>query len=275
MVKHVEEKAGEREGKKYGQVRHYSTLVFAAAAPRERGGAEEQEPAAAGAVKADAAATKLLADARAARAIWADFPGFSADLEVNHNGTVTRGTVVVDAGGKVKLDLADAAAKSWAQRELNSLVAHRMGPPTEKETPCAFADKVVDHPLGRTIRVLNDELHSSYRIRDRQIIEVNRAMPGFRFTITVLENHLNPEKKYLPTAYVVNSWDSASGALRNSVAHHNTWVRIGNFDLPNTLTVVTARGTQTQGSTAGKGDAAPAGGLDSWGVRFTNHKLSR
>src|SRR5262249_21352149 len=120
-------------------------------------------------------------------------------------------------------------------------VGHRMsdgggGP----DTPCAFADDVTDHPLGRAIQVLNDEFHSSYRIRDKQVIVVNRSTKESRFTITVMENRLNPEKKYLPASYVVNYWDLKTDALMRSDTHFHTWTRVGTFDLPESLTVVSA-----------------------------------
>ena len=104
----------------------------------------------------------------------------------------------------------------------------------------AFADAVADHPLGRAIQVLDDEFHSSYRIRDRQVIVVNRTTKDSRFTITVLENKLNADKHYLPVAYVVNYWDLKGGELKRSEAHHHTWHRVGSFDLPVQPTVITA-----------------------------------
>ena len=123
---------------------------------------------------------------------------------------------------------------------LSSIVGHRMDDTTTLTTPCRFADDVTDHPLGRAIRVLNDEFHSSYRIRDKQVIEVNRRMGDLRFTITVMENRQNAEKKYLPSNYVVNYWDVKTGALKKSVTHYNTFTRIGKFDLPLSALIVTA-----------------------------------
>ena len=197
-------------------------------------GAPEAKPA------ADAAATKLLADARAARATWENFPGFSADVEVNLDGKVTRGQVEVSAKGEVALKLEKGAAAEWARPTLRSIVGHRLDNSADLDTPCAFADDNAHHPLGRAIRVLNDEFHSSYRIRDRQVIVVNRSLRDTRFTITVLENRQSAEKKFLPVSYVVNTWNSEGGALRSSAAHHQTWQRVGAFDLPHTTTVVTA-----------------------------------
>src|SRR5205807_2065783 len=141
---------------------------------------------------------------------------------------------------------------------ISSIVGHRLSDGSELKTPCAFADEVTDHPMGRAIRVLNDEYHSSYRIRDRQVIEVNRRLgPTMRFTITVLANRKNAEKKYLPASYVVNTWNVKTGALQSSVTHHNTWRRVGKFDLPLACTVVSASGD----------------GLVNRTLEFSNHKL--
>ncbi len=109
-----------------------------------------------------------------------------------------------------------------------------------RDTPCAFEDDVADHPLGRAIRVLSDEFHSSYRIRDRQVIVVNREMKDIRFTITVMENEVNQEGKFLPACFVVNTWDTKTNALTSSETHHQTWKRLGAFDLPESLLVVKA-----------------------------------
>ncbi len=199
--------------------------------------------------RADPAATRLLAEARAARARWTNFEGFAADVAVNVEGKITRGKVLVHAEGKLKLDLPDPAAQGWARRVLASTVAHRLDNSASLDTPCTFADDNADHPLGRAIRVLNDEFHSSYRIRDRQISVVNRQMKerGVRFTITVLENRLNVEKKFLPVSFVVNTWDLKTGALHGSEAHHYTWKRVGKFDLPARTLVVTAGKDKQEG----------------------------
>ncbi len=246
-ARHVEQKKGTYRGKNYSSVRHYATLV----ARLDAGQKKEAR------LTADPAATKLLADARAARANWDDFPGFTADVEVNVEGKRTTGKLEVSSKGKVKLDM-QGPEKDWARRMISSIVGHRLDDGTTLNTPCTFADDVIDHPMGRAIRVLNDEFHSSYRIRDRQVIEVNRRMGETRFTITVLENRQNAEKKYLPASYVVNTWMVKTGALRGSVTHHNTWKRVGKFDLPLACTIV----------------SASAGKLDNRTLTFSNHKLA-
>jgi hypothetical protein len=191
---------------------------------------------------ADSVATKLLAEARAARAVWQGFPGFSADVEVNIDGKVHKGRAEVDADGKVTVQLPDEAAAIWARRSLGSIVGHRLPGSPGEETPCVFAaGDNPHHPLGRAVQVVNDEFHSSYQIRDRQIIVVNRAMKDARFTITVLENRANEQGHFLPAHYIVNYWDLKSGQLTRAESHHQTWQRVGRFDMPRGVLVVTGK----------------------------------
>src|SRR5262245_57997163 len=83
---------------------------------------------------ADPAATKLLAEARAARAAWANFPGFRADIEVNLDGQVSKGLLEVDAAGKVHLKGIDKDAETWAKYTLRSLINHRMSDAADRGT---------------------------------------------------------------------------------------------------------------------------------------------
>jgi uncharacterized GH25 family protein len=244
---HKETKEGELDGKKYKEARHYTTLILALAEAAQEKASVQLDELSEAKPAADAAATKLLTDARAARALYHNFPGFSADIEINLDGQVARGSVEVSDKGKVTLKVENANAEKWAKKTLASIVGHRLGGGPDEETPCAFADADMHHPLGRAIRVLNDEFHSSYRIRDRQVIVVNRSVPGSRFTITVMKNIQTKEKKFLPACYVVNTWDAKTDALTSSETHHQTWQRVGDFDLPRETLAVKA--------TAGKLDS--------------------
>jgi hypothetical protein len=212
---------------------------------------------------ADPAATKLLADARAARATWDGFPGFTADCEVNLDGRVTRGRVTVAADGQVRLEgLDDQEAAEFAKRTLGSVIGHRL-PGGPSATPCRFGADDARHPLGREVLVLIDEFHSSYRIRDQQILVVNRRMKDQRFTITVLENRKSAEGKYLPASFVVNYWNLATGELLRSEASFQSWVRVDRFDLPVTVRVVTA------------GKSADGPGQVTKSLTLSHHRLSQ
>jgi hypothetical protein len=228
--------------------------------PLVGGTADEAKP------KEDPAASKLLADARAARALWKSFLGFAADIEINLDGKVSKGTVAVDANGKLKFDGVSKEAEAWAKPIFGSIVGHRLDS-TPRDTPCAFVDDETSHPMGRRIRVLNDELHSGYRIKDEQILVVDRHVEGRKFTISVLENRKNAEGKYLPVSFAVDYWNPTSGELLRSDATFQSWKRVGNFDLPVTARIVTAEKIAVTGS-------------DSWkrvpvtrSLTLSNHKL--
>lgn len=183
-------------------------------------------------------ATKMLADARMARAVMAKFPGFTADLVLTIKSKEYRGVVQVDSKGKVVIGEIEGPNAGWAKRLLASAVTHRLGNPSAMKIPCAFADEDKSHPLGRLVTVLNDELHSSYRIKDNQIMVVNRVQDDSKFSITVQENHKNEEGKFLPSAYSVHYW-TKEGALEKSEVHTQGWVRMNGLDLPQLIRVVT------------------------------------
>jgi MinD-like ATPase involved in chromosome partitioning or flagellar assembly len=117
--------------------------------------------------------------------------------------------------------------------------------------------------------VLNDEFHSSYRIRDRQVIVVNRQVPGAHFTITVLKNIVTKEAKFLPASYVVNTWDAKTDALTSSEAHHQTWQRIGAYDLPKETLSVKA----TPGNANTSSNKAPVSNLQTRSLLLSNVHL--
>ncbi len=212
----------------------YSVLVLASLLCGP--GASHSSPTAP--VKADPEATRLFQEARAARALWASFPGFTADIEVNRDGKVSRGTVQIDSTGKVTLHKLDREAERWARPVLASTVGHRLDSGPGKPA-CVFVDDQARHPLGRAVRLLGDGMGSNYRIRDRQVVVVNRRAGKVRFSITLLESRLNKEGKYLPTSFVVHTWDADTGSLRQTEAHSHTWKRLGRFDLPVMTRVVT------------------------------------
>lgn len=183
-------------------------------------------------------ASKLLAEARLARATLPQFPGFTAELYVTYQNKQHKGVVQVDSKGKVVVGEMEGPMAGWAKRMLASAISHRLQNPQAMNTPCAFADEDTTHPLGRLVNVLNDELHSSYRIRDNQIMMVNRLQDGVKFSITVQENRKNEEGKYLPAAYAVHYW-AKDGSLEKTEAHTQGWQRLQGMDLPAMIRVVT------------------------------------
>ncbi len=207
------------------------------------------------------AAHRLMEEARAKRATWGKtFPGFTTELSVNYNGQRHTGTVAVSSTGKVTLTMPEGPAKEWATRTLTSIGLHRLGRREGKAEPklvLRFGPEDY-HPLGRLV-LSNDEMHSSFRIHDQQILQVNRTMKETKFSIAVLENTVNASGHYLPRCFVVSYFDPENGALIKTEAFRDTFERVGAFDLPRSRQVVRAQ---------------KRGGVEAFMLELSQHRLS-
>lgn len=224
--------AGEAGGKKYDEIRDFATAAFAW--PLER-------------KDADAAAVALFEAAVAARAEWRDFPGFTAVITGNLDGRRFTGKATIDAKGEVTFKDDDASREdsvySWVQEQLELIVRHRLAQPSAPDRPkpvLRFAEDRDDHPLGRLLVFDGGRFASSYRVKDQQLLVVNRNLGKENLTITVLENDRNPEGKYLPRNYAVRYWDAATGRLLRTETVQDRWQRVGTWDLPAEHVVTTA-----------------------------------
>jgi hypothetical protein len=103
-----------------------------------------------------------------------------------------------------------------------------------------FAETRDDHSLGRLVIFEGGRFASSYRIRDKQIMVVNRHLGKENMTITAVENERNADGKFLPRGYVVHSWESGTGRLLRTETVRDRWRRVGSWDLPATHEVTTA-----------------------------------
>jgi Protein of unknown function (DUF3386) len=222
-AKHVAlQDAGEAAGKRYSQTWYCSTLVLA---PDQ---------------KLIENAGQALTKARAGRALWTDFPGFSADVTVLSDEGTLDAQATIDASGVVTLSGDRSTLHDWVQEQLQSLVQHRMPDGEVSEGSVVFVPEPATHPLGRLIDLGEERMHSRYRLKDDVIREVNRTMGPSRFTISVLAIRRNDDGKYLPEAFTMTFWDVASGQLKRSLAYWNQWRRVGGFDLPEHIIEVSA-----------------------------------
>jgi hypothetical protein len=222
---------GQAGGKKYEEVRAFATLAFSwPLAP--------QGP--------DRRAVALFEEALAARAQWKGFPGFKAGIQGKVDGRPFMGSVTVDAAGAVELKIDDEVAKRWVSGQIESIAMHRgagQADDGKRARPVLrFGDGEEDHPLGRLLIFEGGRFASSYRVKERQLMVVNRNLGGLNMTIRVLDNDKNPEGKFLPRSYTVQYWDAATGALQRAETVVERWRRIAGWDLPVTHTVTAASG---------------------------------
>ena len=219
--------AGVHQGEKYEEIREFATLAFNL--PLETANAAP-----------DRAAVEHFQEAIAARASWEKFPGFSAAIKANADGRTWKGSATITAKGDVELAMEDDVVTPWVKEQLESIVLHRLARPQQKEPRVRFADDDLDHPLGMLLIFDGGKFASSYRVKNRQIMGVNRNLGKTNMTITVLENELNVDKKYLPRSYTVHYWDAKTGSLQHTETIQNRWTRLGSWDLPTELRVITS-----------------------------------
>src|SRR4029453_2931481 len=130
------------------------------------------------------------------------------------DGRTFEGAVDIDAGGKVVYTDDDGssadAVDGWVYEQLASIVLHRLARPQSGERPVLrFAESKEGHPLGRLLLFDGGQMASSYRVKDEQVMVVNRHFGKENMTITVLDNDRNKEGLFLPRSYTVQWWDAA------------------------------------------------------------------
>jgi hypothetical protein len=251
-VKEVLKQSGELSGKHYDEIREFATLALAW--PLDR-------------TDADSEAVELFQKALATRATWPGFTGFSAKIEGSVDGRPFKGKITVAADGSAKAEVDDAVARPWLEDQVGSLAMHRLpdddrgASGSDRPKPVLrFADDDENHPLGRLLTFQGGRFASSYRIKDDQIMVVNRQAGPQNFTITVLDNERTPEGKFLPHDYLVQYWDGASGKLDRVETFQDAWTRVGEWDLPtrHTMTTTSSSGLSVRSVSFSEHQAAKA-----------------
>ena len=195
----------------------------------------------------DPEARALLEGARQHVVVWDRFPGFTATLEVDQDGKRSGGELTVLPSGKVKIELQDREATEWASRILESIVNHRLKRETHKheEAPVAFGPQD-QHPLGRLVKK-DDRVSSTYRIKGRQILQVNQKTEKGWLSLNVLE-YAPTRHGFLPKQVAVFQFDE-KGSLVKSTVFTDEYVEVERFWLPKSRVIITAQGGKLEVST--------------------------
>jgi Protein of unknown function (DUF3386) len=192
----------------------------------------------------DPEARALLEEARQRVVVWDRFPGFKAKLEVDRDGKRSGGELTVLPSGKVEVELQDRETTAWAGGILKSLVNHRLKLESHKheEAPVAFGPED-QHPQGRLVKK-GDRLTSTYRIKNRQILQVNQRTEKGWISLNVLE-YTPTLHGFLPKQVAVFQFDE-KGSLTNSTVFTDEYVEVERFWLPKSRVIITAQGGKVE-----------------------------
>ncbi len=169
-----------------------------------------------------------------------DFKGFTADLEININGKVSKGSVTVKGPKEVQAALPDADLQKWAEGQIGMIAVHR-GPRSFDESDGKFTltlGEDVDHPFGPKVWINGDGMQSFYRIKGDRIVQINRKMPHMAFTINVEESATTADGKALTTRYTVYYYSPKDGKLANVESFTDSHTRVDQSDLPATRRII-------------------------------------
>ena len=188
----------------------------------------------------DPEARALLEEARQRVVVWDRFPGFKAKLEVDQDGKRSSGELTVLHSGKVEVELQDREATEWASGILKSMVNHRLKLESHKheEAPVTFGPED-QHPQGRLVKK-GDRLASTYRIKGRQILQVNQRMEKGWLSLNVLE-YTPTLHGFLPRQVAVFQFDE-KGSLVKSTVFTDEYVEVERFWLPKSRVIIAAQG---------------------------------
>jgi len=162
-------------------------------------------------VQNDPAAKALLQGAFDKTSRWGEtFPGVTADLILNQNGTEYKGKVTIKSSKETDVSLSvgpeGEALLSWLKNQVGMMAAHRASRSFEESDgkyAITFAKEMDIHPLGQQICINGDGMNSRYRIKDDRILQISRSMGKMRFTINIIESMTTKDNKFLTTQYVV------------------------------------------------------------------------
>jgi hypothetical protein len=194
-------------------------------------------------------ANLMVADALVAEATWLAFPGFMAELEIDCNGKVSQGRLVVERDGRVFVETVPAIHRAWAMQRLGCVVRQRLPKNDADKKTWMFVNlKEERSPLGQAVCRTDAPFGPSLWIQNQQFQAVEVRFAKGKQRLTTLKTERNPDNKHLPVVQVSHRWNTRTLELEASETTVLSWRRVGGFDLPATMQVLSA-GTAAEATT--------------------------
>lgn len=232
-VRVIEEKEGEQNGTAYSESRSYATLsvpLDAYGIPTGRLEAKEM---------LRRASSMRCNMPENLRAIEGFFSLRSSAGSAEGTFSWSPLTSDVDVSGLPEEDTA------WAGAQIRSLFTHRQARPFE-EGDGKYEIKLDEwNPVLGHLVSLDDTFKSAYRVRDNQVVQVNRVMGGERLLINIIENIRTRDGKVLPKHFNVVYHDGETGAILRTQNFYDEYREVEGTWLPVSRRMVEVKGRET------------------------------
>jgi hypothetical protein len=165
------------------------------------------------------------------RYTWdANFPGYSADIEIKQGDEVYRGNVRIKSDLTVEvIGIEDEKVQESVYNQMRDIITHRKRSTFEK------AHGKNEFSLGETdatgaveILVKGDAMGSNYKVRGTEICQVSRVMGPMAFTINTNDS-LDTGEGYVSTDYNAIFRDAKTGNLKAKREFEETYEKVGDY----------------------------------------------
>jgi hypothetical protein len=163
------------------------------------------------------------------RYTWdANFPGYSADVELKQGDEVYTGKVRINSDLSVEVTgIEDEKVQESIYTQLRDIVTHRKRADFEKaHGKNEFSRGEEDATGALEIQVKGDAMGSNYKIRGTEICQVSRVMGRMAFTINTKES-LDTGSGYVSAAYDAIFRNPQTGDLIKKLDFEDTYEKIG------------------------------------------------
>lgn len=176
-------------------------------------------------------ASELFRSAYENRYTWdANFPGYTADVEIKQGDEVYQGKIRINQDLTVEVfDLEDEQVKESIYTQMRDVVTHRKRSSFEKSHgKNQFSLGEEDSTGALEILVKGDAMGSNYKIRGTEICQVSRVMGKMAFTIDTHES-LDTGEGYVASRYDAVFRNAQTDEVTRQLQFEDTYEKFGNY----------------------------------------------
>ena len=165
------------------------------------------------------------------RYTWdANFPGYSADVELKQGDEVYKGKIRINSDMTVEVTgIEDETVQESIYTQLRDIVTHRKRGSFDKaHGKNEFSLGETDAAGATEILVKGDAMGSNYKIRGTEICQGSRVMGRMAFVIDTAES-LDTGEGYAASRYDVVFRNPQTGELTKELQFEDTFEKVGDY----------------------------------------------